>query len=202
MMLFGDFTVALAADVPYLPETAEFPIGENEAHNGYGLVIQNYTSKTVIKKLKSSDKSVIKASWTKKDKDCIQIDCLKPGKATITGVLYQGKKEIGAFKIEATVYQYDSPVKSFKLNNKDYAKKLKKDDQYNLTIKKKEKFMVSIKPNDGWTLQFIEFYDGKKLKNIENNSTITCKRSNQYVNVFFHNSKINRTESVVIYINK
>jgi len=203
MMIFCVQSIALAAEKPILPEYAEFPYKTGEdASNSYGLVIQNYNEKTTIKKLKSSDPSVIKASWSKKMGDCIDVTCLKPGTSTISGVLYDHSKKVGTFKIKAVVYQYESPVKTFKLGSKNYASEFQDKDQYYLTITKTEKFKVTIKPNKGWKLNFIEFYDGTNVKDIKNNSKVTCKNSWNYVNAHFYNEKLGKSESTVIYIQK
>ena len=204
-LFLGAQSVAFAEESakPFLPTESAFPYkSDPDASNGYGLVIQNYTEDTVLKKVKSSDPSVVKASWTKKDGECLNIQLQKPGTATISGVIYQGGKKVGSFKTKATVYKYESPVKSFKLGSTDYAKEFKNKDQYYLTLKKTKTLKVSIKPASGWKLSWIEFYEGEDVKEIKNNTKVTFRNSWNYVNVFFYNEKLGRDESVVIYVQK
>ena len=203
VMIFCIQSVALAAEKPSLPETFDFAYLTREgASNRYGLAVHNFTEKNAIKNLKSSDPSVVKAAWMKEYKNFLFFTCLKPGTATISGVFYENSKKVGKFKIKVTVYQYETPVKTFKLGSKNYASKFKDNDHVYLTIKKTETFKVSIKPIKGWELESIEFYDGEKRMNIKNNSKVTCKNGKCYVNARFRNEKTGRSEVTYIHISK
>ena len=203
VMIFCIQSVALAAEKPYILEVYEFPYKTGEgASNRYGLAIHNFTEKNAIKNLKSSDPSVVKAAWTKDYENFLYFFCLKPGTSTISGVFYENSKKVSKFKIKVTVYQYEAPVKTFKLGSKNYASKFKDNDHVYLKIKKTETFKVSIKPNKGWKLEDIEFYDGEKRTSIKNNSKVTCKNSKSYVNASFRNEKTGRSETIYLYITK
>lgn len=154
-----------------------------------GEAIINPTKKTSIKNLKSSNKKIVKVQPWDKKLNTVKIDAYKPGKSTITGVLYEGKKKIKKFKIEVVITKYECPVATFKVGNTDYASKYKKIASYSKSFKKGKKLKINIKAKKGWKIEKIEYISDKKGKEISNNSIITCNKKHSDIRVRFTNKK-------------
>lgn len=160
------------------------------------------TNKTSIKKLKSSNGKILDATW-KKDEKIILSRVFKIGKATITGVLYEGKKKVKKFTIHVTVHKYKNPVRIFKLGNINYASKYNKSDTVidNRKFLKKKKLKVYIKPKKGWKLQCIYLANRKnhiQIRRLSNGSTFTRKKA-AYMGVILYNRKSKHPEHLLFY---
>ena len=172
---------------------------KSETDNNWAQMIENATNKTKVKKLRSSNTKVLTVNWNKESYDMIGIHLKKPGKAYISGVLYEGGKKIGSFKAKVVVRRYICPIKSFKLNKKEFASSLKKSDSCHYSINKTKKFKVKVKPKKGWELLSITYmYGNNKDKAIKNGSTIKCGKSSINVQAGLYNSKLDRYSNVRI----
>lgn len=154
----------------------------------YFIDVINPTKKTSVKKLKSSNRKIVKTKWDK-NLNQIRFDVYRPGKATVTGVLYDGKNKIKNFKIKVSINKYECPLKTFKVGNKDYASEYNKTNSYGKTFEKGKKLKVYVEAKKGWKLERISYGSGKKLKKVSNNSVITFNKENSYIMVEFFNKK-------------
>lgn len=172
-----------------------------EAFNGVGLVIQNCPAKAKVKNLKSSNQKIVKVSWNAEQRDIINVDYYRTGKAKISFDLIYGKVK-KHFTCKVIVKNYVNPCKSFKLGSKNYASGFSSKSQQYVTYKGTKKYKVSVKPAKGWKLQEILFYNNKTTKVIKNNSTVTCKSSWNYIAAYFYKPGTGEYQSNFIYLQK
>lgn len=193
-------TSAMAS--PKAPENITLPYQtEGKKDNTHFYFISDSSSKTVVKDLKSSNKKVVTAFFDKTQPNFIGFKTKKAGTANVTGVLYEGKKNIGKFTVNVKVYKYKSPVKSFKLGKNNYSSKLRK--RQIVRIKKSGKCKVKIKEKTGWKLSVIRYYNGKKWKTIKNGASVKLKK-NRYSEIVaeFHNEKSGLLQPIILVINE
>ena len=142
--------------------------------------IEDFTAE--IYDLKSTNEKVIYPEVY--DDDTILLNVYKPGKATIS-CTYHGEE----YSINYIVKKYVNPVKSFKIGKKEYAKKFKKRELCNLSVKTL-KGKLKIVPAKNWKIKKINLNyiksgnmltkkvkNGQKIKGVEVWVTLKNKKT-------------------------
>lgn len=163
--------------------------------SGYGL----YDGAKVTN-LKSSNKKVLTVSWSKKYPSTIVVKLKKTGKAVVSfDVVYNGQKTSLSTKV--TVKKYVNPCAVFKVGNKNYTSKFKRDADFYTSHKGTPKRKVYIKAAKNWKIESIYYYNypDYKVKPIKSKSNVRFsakKGGYAYIQVQFKNKKTKEIKTV------
>lgn len=162
-------------------------------------VLQEELKKTdKVTSLKSSNSKVARISKFYYGKQMyIMVEPRKAGKATVSFKLKRGNKTY-SYKIKVTVYNYQSPCKTFKIGQKSYTSSFKQLDT--VYINKKVSGKLNIKPVAGWEISTIDVFnsaDGGNNKMLKPTSKVTVGK-NRVLQVMFYQKKTGLYRSLFI----
>lgn len=164
--------------------------------------IEYFPEGAQVTNIKSSNTKVLTASWKASDGDSVQLKLKKPGKAVVSfDVVYNGQTT--SLRSTVTVRKYQRPCATFKVGNKNYASKFKKNSYYFTSHKKTPKNKITVKAAKGWKLDSIWYskLDGTTDKRIKNNSRVRFSaKKGQEVAIYatFRNKKTKEYQSVML----
>lgn len=198
--VFTPAATVKAAGTPsvYGKETAVIEQKSKEAW----LFIENFPAGAQVTNLKSSKTSVLRVSWNASDPEFIALKLRKPGKAVVSfNVVYNGQTT--SLKSTVTVKKYKRPCTTFKVGNKNYASKFKKNSLYYTSHKKTPKQKVTVKAAKGWKLAGIWYMngDGTGEKRIRNKSSVRLsakKGQEAVIYAGFINKKTKEYQTVML----
>ncbi len=130
---------------------------------------------------------------------------LKPKKTGTAKVTFQYAKK--KYTISVTVKNWENPCKSFKLGDKDYAKKFNVSGRYYLKSKTgKMKRKIDITPQKGWKISSIYVWGPGMVKNKSVVDISTGRYSDgdpsvaiySYINVKFQNKKTGENREITL----
>lgn len=183
---------------PFSDKVVTYKPGDNIKEYYTVISIVGCSKKSEIKNLKSSNKNI------KVEPQNGYIECKygdKAGKTKVTCTV-KGVK----LSTTLTVKKYTSPLKSFKVGNKDYTAKYKNSDKYYQTKDVKNQ-KVSIAVKSGWQITGLHIYDGKDTtysypRSSRVSRKVTLKGSYAYVSATIKNQKTGVREYIYFYKTK
>lgn len=152
IFIMGAAFPSQAASVRISPNTVNQirtykPISKSGDPNVGAIIIEGCTKKSQIKKLKSSNPSIVKV--TARDGYIDLKFGKKTGKVKITCTV-KGKK----LSTYYTVKKYTNPLSTFKIGNKSFVSKFNKTDVYTQKSGHKNK-ILKLKAKKGWKIQSV-----------------------------------------------
>lgn len=163
--------------------------------------IDNFPAGGQVTNLKSSNTKVLTVSWTAKEADIITLKLKKTGKAVVSFDVV-GNGQTTSLKTTVTVKKYQRPCATFKVGNKNYASKFKKNSGYLTSHKGTPRRKITVKAAKGWRLYGIWYskddgLDDKMIRNKKSVKFSVKKKKSVYIYATFQNKKTKEYQSVV-----
>lgn len=200
MSVFTPAATVKAAGTPSV-ESKYTAIIEPKVKEDY-LWIDEFPAGAQVMNVKSSNTKVLTASWRAAEEAYIVLKLRKAGKSVVSfDVVYNGQTI--PLKSTVTVRKYQRPCATFKVGNKNYASRFKKNSIYQTSHKGTPKNKVTVKAAKGWKLVAMYYgnADGSNFKMIRNKKSVRFsvkKKDSACIYAVFKNKKTKHYETVVL----
>lgn len=196
MVKEGNRKYATANEITF-PTEMKIHLGGGDGHS-WLYYINNMPANGKVTNLSISNKKI---ATVKSDAKGIHITPKKAGKATIKFTVKYGSKKKN-FTSKLTVYKYENPASSYKLDGKQIKSKFNKSVFYDYKLKKNKTVKFDVKAKKGWKITSFRYYDktGNSKCYTTNSPKIPLKAGGGSVQINFWNEKEGLVENLVVWI--